>query len=58
MSEFNFGVDLNINVKCKDGTEDWLVENGHQVLGGQTLMRIEKEIKEWLNERNSEDGLE
>jgi len=53
--KFDFGVDLNINVKCKDGTEDWLVENGYQVLGALTLMRIQKEIQEWLNERNSDE---
>ena len=59
---FDFGVDLNINVKLKDGTEDWLVENGYEVLGALTLMRIEKEIGEWLNERkknevNSDEGM-
>ncbi len=52
--KFNFGVDLNINVKCEDGTEDWLVENGYQVLGALTLMRIQKEIQEWLEEKNDE----
>ena len=46
----------------KDGTEDWLVENGYEVLGALTLMRIEKEIGEWLNERkknevNSDEGM-
>lgn len=46
--KFNFGVELSINVQGKDGTEDWLVENGYGVLGGLTLHRIEREINEWL----------
>lgn len=53
--DFDFGVDLSINVKLKDGTEDWLVENGYGVLGALTLMRIEKEIGEWLNERKKDE---
>lgn len=47
---FDFGVELSINVKSKDGTEDWLVENGYGVLGALTLRRIQIEIKEWLED--------
>lgn len=45
---FDFGIELSINVKDGDGTEDWLVENGYGVLGALTLRRIQIEIKEWL----------
>lgn len=48
--KFNFGVELSINVKSKDGSEDWLVENGNGVLGGLTLHRIEREINQWLED--------
>lgn len=47
---FDFGVELSINVKSKDGSEDWLVENGYGVLGALTLRRIQIEIKEWLED--------
>lgn len=47
---FDFGVELSINVKAEDGTEDWLIENGNGVLGALTLRRIQIEIKEWLED--------
>lgn len=48
--DINFGIELSINVKSKDGSEDWLVENGYGVLGALTLRRIQIEIKEWLED--------